>query len=109
MADSLNLDNVIVESLGFKQCKQIMACLIAHEEFHKDEQGRSTVITIRQLLNKYVPTCPGLLKEYVCAFGRHGQTVITRYVSSLPNIDVAKFQAEVLELSEHIRVDVADS
>lgn len=61
---------------------EAMAILTIHGELEKDEKGVGN-LTLRQLCAKCAPRLDGLLREYVCAFGQHGKTVITRYVGMM--------------------------
>ena len=90
MGDSLNLQKVRTDKpapppqpIVFpNNVVEAMAILTIHGELEKNENGIG-VMTLRQLCETCAPRLDGLLREYVCAFGQHGKTVITRYIGML--------------------------
>lgn len=87
MGDSLNLGKVRTDKpelppqpITFPaNVVEAMAIITIHGELEKDEKGIG-IMTLRQLCETCAPRLDGLLREYVCAFGQHGKTVITRYI-----------------------------
>ena len=71
----------------------LVAIIRLHNELPKNEQGVAT-FTIRTLIKEFTPGVTGLLREYVCAFGAHGEAVIVRTVER-EGADMEAFEAEV--------------
>lgn len=83
--DSLNFSGVQRTVFpAVRDAARLKAVLLVHNELPKDEMGVAT-ITIRNLIQQFVPGCDRLLKEYVCAFGAHGIPVLDRFVQRLPD------------------------
>lgn len=90
MGDSLNLGKVRTDKPELSpqpimfpaNAVEAMAILTIHGELEKDENGIG-IMTLRQLCETCAPRLDGLLREYVCAFGQHGKTVITRYIGMM--------------------------
>lgn len=103
--DDLHFDAVVGPRLVPVAVVDIMAVLKVHEGMPRDENGVSTVRTIRQLMQKYAPAVTGLELEYICAFGKHGQAVVSRYIQQL-GVDVEVFERKVSTRVSEIERDI---
>lgn len=96
--EGLDLSRVFEDSprtLGdYKTAVRIMGVILYHNSLPKDEKGVATA-TIRILLTKFAPSCTGMLRDYVCAFGAHGLAVLKRYLVREYGKDKADFDASI--------------
>lgn len=115
MGDSLNLGKVRTDKPALPpqpimfpdNVVEAMAILTIHGELEKDENGVG-VMTLRQLCTTCAPRLGGLLREYVCAFGQHGKTVITRYIGMMI-MDAKGGDDEASRIKQEFNQRVADA
>lgn len=103
--EGLHFDQVKAAPIIPKDLVDVMAVLQVHEKTPKDEQGVSTVMTIRKLIELYAPGVVGLLREYICAFGKHGQAVVAKYCQQL-EVDQQQFEQKVSKRVAEIETDL---
>mgnify|MGYP001094222318 CR=1 FL=1 len=87
-------EDVLHPRVGLPMCINIAAVIKVHDVVGETFEARPTM---RQLTEKFEPECTGLLREYVCAFGKYGTEVVKRYVSGRYPDAVESFDQSVEE------------